>query len=185
MQPQGFQFQANSQGEIMNGPVGQDKAQTNFPQLRLATDLAKQGHYDEAIVALKTLLDDEPNNELALGLLAATYLQIGYHEKAVNVYETLLQVNAVNPLARFQLGLAHLNSGAAETALQTWEPLLDQEQDFMAHFHSALALLQLDRREQAETLLMHASRTMPVSHPLYPTLLELIVQYCHDGKAGE
>lgn len=86
-------------------------------------------------------------------------------------------MNAVNPLARFQLGMAHLSSGAAETALETWEPLLDQEEDFMAHFHSALALLQLGRREQAETLLMHASQTMPVSHPLYPKLLELVAQY--------
>lgn len=101
------------------------------------------------------------------------------------MYETLLQVNAVNPLARFQLGMAHLSSGAAETALETWEPLLDQEEDFMAHFHSALALLQLDRREQAEAMLMHASRAMPVSHPLYPKLLELVAQYCNDEKAGE
>lgn len=166
----------------MNGPVNQGNVQTKYPELRLATELAKQGHYDEAIVALKAMLEDEPGNELALGLLAAIYLQIGYHEKAVTVYETLLGVNADNPLARFQLGMAHLGSGAAETALETWKPLLNQEEDFMAHFHSALALLQLGREEQAEAMLMHASRTMPVAHPLYPKLLELIAQCGDDPK---
>jgi len=142
-------------------------------QLAKATEQVKEGNLDSAITTLKEILQEQPDQEIALGLLAAIYLQIGMTEKAVEHFEALLETSPNNPLARFQLGMARLSQGEPETALKTWEPLLAEKDDFMAHFHSSLALFELKRYQEAHDCIIQASRNMPSSHPLYPQLLDL------------
>lgn len=142
-------------------------------KLSMATDRIRDGHLDEAISTLKEILVHEPEHQICLGMLAAIYLQIGMHDKAIDTFKTLLLHHPNNPLAQFQLGVAQLGQGESAEALQTWSPLLADENDFMAHFHSALALLQLDQGHQAYEMLNIAAKRMPLSHPLYPQLLEL------------
>jgi tetratricopeptide (TPR) repeat protein len=145
-------------------------------QLADATEQVKEGNLEKAISSLKTILDNRPDHEIALGLLASIYLQIGMNEQAIKYYQALLNVNPDNPLARFQLGMAQLATGQPELALETWEPMLKLKNEFMANFHSALALLQLNRPQEALNQLLDAGRHMPSSHPLYPQLLELHAQ---------
>ncbi len=138
-----------------------------------AADLVRNGDLDNAIIALKAVLEQQPDQELATGMLAAIYLQIGLTDKAIELFETLLSNSPENPLARFQLGMARLSQGEQEAALETWQPLLAQENEFMAHFHSALALVELKRYQEALDFITHANQHMPTSHPLYPQLLDL------------
>lgn len=142
-------------------------------KLSAAAGLAKEGNLDEAISLLKEILAARPGNEISLGMLASIYLQIGMHEQAVEHFQTLLKANPRNPLARFQLGMARLSQGQPQAALDTWEPMLSLENEFMAHFHSALALIQLGRNAEAVDRLEQARQRMPESHPLFPRLLEL------------
>lgn len=145
-------------------------------QLADATEQAREGNLEEAISSLKIILEHRPDHEIALGLLASIYLQISMNEQAICCFHTLLKESPDNPLARFQLGMAQLTLGHPETALETWAPMLKLENEFMANFHSALALLELDRPQEALDRLDDAGRHMPSSHPLYPQLLELHAQ---------
>jgi tetratricopeptide (TPR) repeat protein len=147
--------------------------------LKTAAESAKCGNYDDAIAQLKQLLDEDRNNELAIGMLAAIYLQIGMHQRASSWYRKLRELSPDNPLARFQLGLTRLNQGMPGEALESWQPLLEKEGEFVAHFHSALALLQLDRREDAHQLLELAGQRMPTDHPLQPALTRLLAESGH------
>jgi len=132
----------------------------------------KQRHFDRAILGLKQFLSSHPDHELALGMLASAYVEIGMREAAQERYERLLEKYPGNTLARFQLGLLHLDTQPAQ-ALSVWEPLLAVEQEFMAHFHSALANVQLGNLPAARPLLEHAARYMPPDHPLRDQLVQL------------
>ena len=144
--------------------------------LALAIDCVRQGKLGDAIVYLKSRTSGGSTDEVATGLLAAIYMQIGLTDKAVDAYEELIAAYPDNSLARFQLGLAQLGRGARTEALSTWRPLLDQEEDFMAHFHSALALLELRRNDEARKMLDVARERMPTSHPLFPKALDLMAR---------
>jgi Tfp pilus assembly protein PilF len=151
--------------------------QNNLKQsLALATQQIKNDDLDQAIITLQEILAQDPNHEIATGLLASVYFQIGMHDRAVSLYRALLTNHPQNPLARFQLGLAQLSQGLPGDALATWEPMLENDTEFMAHFHAALALLQLGQPLDARERLAAVGRHMPGSHPLYPKLIELNAQ---------
>ncbi len=145
-------------------------------QLTQATEHVKEGNFDSAIINLKAILNQYPKHEISLGMLASVYLQIGMQKQAIDLYETLLQANPKNPLARLQLGMAKFNSGHPQQALSVWEPMLTMDKEFMANFHSAQALVQLGRDQEALNLLVNPRQHMPPSHPLYPQLLDLYAQ---------
>ncbi len=148
--------------------------ENDIQQLARATRSAKNSDYETAIVQLKSLLSEYPHHELATGMLAAIYLQIGMHQKASIWYRKLLALKPENSLARFQLGMTRLAQGMTAEAIDTWHPLLSIEDEFMAHFHSGLALLQLEHNDEAYALLTQAYQTMPCEHPLYPELVRLL-----------
>jgi tetratricopeptide (TPR) repeat protein len=128
--------------------------------------------YETAIPGLKDYLSTYPGHEIATGLLAAAYFQLGLPQRARELYEQLLARFPTNALARFQLGLLHLSQDP-QAALDVWQPLLGREEDFMAHFHAALAHLQLRETDRALPLLEHAGKYMPATHPLWAQLQHL------------
>ena len=134
--------------------------------LRTLIEAVRAGRFEPAIEGLKTFLSVQPRNEIATGLLAASYFQIGLLDRAQALYERVLELNPLNALARFQLGMTQLSLRAPRAALTTWEPLLETQNEFMARFHSALAHLELGERGPARTLLDEAAKNMPASHPL-------------------
>jgi Flp pilus assembly protein TadD len=142
----------------------------------LLADAAREvrlGRFDEAIAHLKRLLDTEPRNEIALGMLAGIYAQIGLHDRAIEQYRRVLVVNPGNPLARFQLGLSQLQSGRPADALETWHATQVEESDYLVHHFSGIALLDLGRNDEARAILDQAQRHMPANHTLYPQLVAL------------
>ena len=155
-------MKTNSQSD----PKTAEKSPEYLSQLSLSTDLAKKGHYDEAIVNLKALLNNHTGDEVATGLLAAIYMQIGMDERAIELYDSILVDNPNNPLVRFQKGMAHLRNGSPEDALSTWEPLLSNDEDFMTQFHAGAAFLQINDTERAKDSLQKAKKNIPANHPL-------------------
>lgn len=154
-------------------------------KLLAATESAKQGGLDDAIIRMKEILAAHPRHELSLGMLASIYLQIGMHRQAEVHFEALLADHPDNPLARFQLGMTHLAEQRPEKALEIWEPMLENENEFMANFHSALALIQLERPTEAYPLVERAGKHMPANHPLHSKLLEIRSQLkiLHDKRS--
>lgn len=141
-----------------------------------ATECAKTEDLENAVVLLKQILDEVPHHEVTMGMLASIYLQIGMHRQSIELFENLLAKYPKNPLARFQLGMARLTGGEPQEALDAWAPMLQMENEFMANFHSALALMQLGRFEEALPLIERARSHMPDAHPLYSKLMEIRAQ---------
>lgn len=148
-------------------------------ELAPLVEAMRRADFDSAIAGLKTYLERYPGHEVALGMFAAAYFQIGLKDRAQPLYEELLRHHPENALARFQLGLLHLANDPG-TALEIWDPLLQVEEEFMAHFHAALAHLQLRQAERALPLLEHAGRYMPGGHPLQAQLQELRASIARD-----
>lgn len=146
-------------------------------------EAVRAGNYDVAIAGLKAILQAHPGHEIATGLLAASYFQIGLRDQARVLYEQLVAEHPANALARFQLGLLR-SSDDPRAALSIWEPLLEADEEFMAHFHSALAHIQLGDPAAAEALLEHAARYMPASHPLREQLNQLRESLAHGGNGS-
>jgi predicted Zn-dependent protease len=142
--------------------------------LSRAAACAKQGDLEAAMAHLKELLAAEPDNELGNGMLAGIYAQLNMPERATTCFEKVLTVNPRNVLARFQLGLLQLNSGKPGEAVATFRPNLADDREFLAHFYSAVALLELQEVDQARVLLEHVERHMPRNHNLYPQLQNLL-----------
>ena len=64
-----------------------------------ATKFAKLGDFEQAIVRLKTLLEAEPEHEVATGMLASIYAQLGMADRAIGFYQKTLAINPGNSLA--------------------------------------------------------------------------------------
>jgi tetratricopeptide (TPR) repeat protein len=151
---------------------------TSRPDVRealgLAAACAKRGDLEGAIVHLKEVLRAEPEHEIAHGMLGGIYAELKLPERATSCYERVLALNPRNVLARFHLGLLQLTNRRPQEALETLRPNLSDKTEFLAHFYSGLALLELKRAEEARALLQQAAQRMPTDHQLYPQLQELL-----------
>lgn len=156
-------------------------ADTSRAELAPLVEAVRRADYAFAIEQLKAFLDSHPDHEIAAGLLAASYFQLGMHERARTLYERLLVVHPENALVRFQLGLLRSSDDPRE-ALGLWAPLLSAPGEFMAHFHSALACLQLNDKAAAKRLLERAALHMPQSHPLRAQLDQLLATHAASPK---
>lgn len=141
--------------------------------LQQATTFLRSGNKEEAMETLKQLLSDSPGHELGGGMLASIYAELGMSEQAITLYQEVLTQHPDNPLARFQWGLILFSRDQFADALAVWEPLRASADDFMAHFQSALAMLKLNRLDEARDLLARAASRMPQTHVLRPHLEEL------------
>lgn len=144
--------------------------------LGLAAACTKRGDLEAAMGHAKTVLSLDPGNEIALGLLSGIYVQLNLRDRAESCLRKILAVNSHNMLARYQLGLLQFEGGQPQAALDTWAPALEDDKEFMCHFHSALALLQLQKPQPARPLLEHCAPRIPRNHELYPRLQELLEQ---------
>jgi tetratricopeptide (TPR) repeat protein len=138
--------------------------------LRPLIDAMKAEQYDVAVEGLKKFLTLYPDHEVGTGLLASAYFQIGLVDRAQPLYERLVATYPLNALARFQLGMLRFTQREFRQAIEIWQPLLGAEDEFMAHFHSALAYLQLGETAAARPLLQRAAQTVPLNHPLAPQI---------------
>jgi tetratricopeptide (TPR) repeat protein len=144
--------------------------------LGLAATSAKQGDLEAAMGHARKVLSLDPGNEIGLGLLAGIYMQLNLRDRAESCLREVLSAHPRNVLARYQLGLMQFEAGQLQAALDTWAPALEDDEEFMCHFHSALALLQLKKPQPARALLEHCAPRIPRNHELYPRLQELLEQ---------
>jgi tetratricopeptide (TPR) repeat protein len=142
--------------------------------LGLAAACAKRGDLEGAMVHLKEVLRIEPDHEIANGMLGGIYAELKMPGRAIASYEHVLATNPRNVLARFQLGLLQLADGRPQDAVETLRPNLADNTEFLAHFYSAIALLELRKNDEARILLQRAATRMPPDHQLYPQLKDLL-----------
>jgi tetratricopeptide (TPR) repeat protein len=142
--------------------------------LQQATAHASAGDFEQAIIDLKALLEIDPAHEIGQGMLGAIYAQLNMRERAMACFRRVLEKNPSNALARLHLGLLQLSSAQLDEAIETFQASLGSPGDYLVHFHSGLALLQLQKPAQARKLLENAAQRMPKGHALYPQLQTLL-----------
>jgi tetratricopeptide (TPR) repeat protein len=153
-----------------NMPTARESSANVQEALGAAAACVTRGDFEAALSQLKALLALDPRHELATGMLAGLYAELKMPDRARHYYEQVLRLNPANALARFQLGLLQFESGQPQEALETWQPAVANTEDYLTHFHCALALLELERRDEARRLLERAGQYMPRDHLLYPQL---------------
>jgi len=146
---------------------------TEFDTLGAAAACVKRGDFETALTHLKALLAGNPRHELANGMLAGLYAQLKMPDRARHYFEQVLRLNPANVLARFQLGLLHLETGQPRDALEAWQSKPPSPEDYLTHFYSAVALLELNRPDEAKVRLLQAAQHMPADHRLHPELQRL------------
>jgi tetratricopeptide (TPR) repeat protein len=133
----------------------------------------KAGDLDEAMAALKDLLDRDPENEVALGLLAALWCDLGMHERGAEGFGKLLGRNPGNPLTRIQLGLSQRAAGRRDLALATWKPAVEAD-EVAALYWSGLVHYENGALDEARRVLARAAAVTGPDHPFYPAVQRLL-----------
>lgn len=145
--------------------------------LRRAQRYARHNNAEGVEEVTLKVLDESPDDLVALGMLAAARFQSGRPAEAIDVYERALQIDPGQRLMRFQLGLSQAALGRNEAAVDTWAPLLEgDDSEFMAHFQTAQALVALGRADEAQPLFLVARQRMPSVHPMSELLDKIVAR---------
>lgn len=91
--------------------------------LHLALQASGTGQHENAVLLLKRLLAQEPENTRALYLLGAEHAQIGLYDRAKEEIRKAIDLDPSMHAARFQLGLLHISSGEVSSGLEVLAPL--------------------------------------------------------------
>jgi tetratricopeptide (TPR) repeat protein len=134
--------------------------------LKRARRYARSGNSAGVENVMQQLLSDEPDDTVSLGMLGAALFQSGRAAEAIDAFSRALRVDPDLALIRYQLGLAQAALAQHNEALDSWQTLLDDKNEFMAHYQSALGLLALGKVLEAGHLIETARKRMPQEHPL-------------------
>lgn len=145
--------------------------------IRRAKRYAQHRNTAGVIDVSQRLLQDLPDDTVALALLGAALFQAGRPAEAIDAYTRALDVDPDLVLIRYQLGLAQAALARHDEALTSWQPLLDDDEDYMAHYQSALALLATGRPVEAAPLVAMAHKRMPRDHLLCGELDKLASRF--------
>src|SRR6266851_2513475 len=141
--------------------------------LSSAVTHVKAGDLDDALTTLKELLERDPKNEIALGLLAAIWCDLGLVQKGTQGLKELLARDPGNPLARIQLGLTQRADGKPELALATWKQGVEAG-DIGALYWSAVVKYENGAAEEALKMLTRAAALTGPAHPLHQAVQQLL-----------
>ena len=148
-----------------------------------ARRLARRGNAQGVIDTLLPLVSEKSDDPVLLALYGAARFQTGDLPRAIEAFDRTLAADPSHQLARFQLGLALAGLPEHQAAVAAWAPLLDNDTEFMAHFHSAQSFLALGRSENAGPLLATARQRMPREHPLSDELDKTMARHMTGGHA--
>jgi serine/threonine protein kinase len=105
--------------------------------------------HEQAILSFKRAIALEPTLHEAHNQLAYLYYHIGLLDKAWQEFEQTLTLNPSETLARFGFGLIHLCRANYEDALAVFKTVPQEANPGMVDGATAMALLLLDRVEEA------------------------------------
>ncbi|MCB1069642.1 MAG: tetratricopeptide repeat protein [Kiritimatiellae bacterium] len=108
-------------------------------RLMLAQVLIDSGLLEDALVAAKWILEDDPYSEEGHRIAATAFINLGRTEKALMHLDRLVLLNRDNMLSRNALGQAYLELGRINEALKVFEEVKQTDpSNSQAHFYSAV-----------------------------------------------
>jgi tetratricopeptide (TPR) repeat protein len=91
--------------------------------LHVALHANQQGRTQDAIEALKKILERDADDAKAIYMLGALHAEIGMTDQAVTEMARAVELDPSLVTAHFQLGLLHYMASRYEDAANAWEPL--------------------------------------------------------------
>lgn len=133
---------------------GADMPETNINR---ATALKALNRNPEALDAVSLILKSDPEHPGALSVRGGILVDSGEYEEALRDINASLRLRSGFPKTHFNRGLALYRTGKYSQALQAFEqasvtenvPPQSQTDPFLLHYHRAMALVELDRDEEA------------------------------------
>jgi tetratricopeptide (TPR) repeat protein len=83
----------------------------------------------QGIMILRQILEEDPENEMAIFNLGTLSVQSGQYEKARDYFENLVGINPKNAQAQFYLGLSYYNLNQKDKARKQFELVKGMEED--------------------------------------------------------
>ena len=144
------------------------------------------GKTDKAIAEVQKLIDADPKDAQAYGMMAELYQSIGQKEKALEIYNKVLEIDPENPYIHLSLADYYRSNGEKEKSVEELKKAfgnkkLDIEtkiQILVSYY--ALIELHPEMKEQAlemGLLLIEANPEDPRSHAIYGEFLIQDKQY--------
>jgi tetratricopeptide (TPR) repeat protein len=97
----------------------------------------------KGILMLKEVIEEDPNNELALLNLGLFSMQSGQYEKAIDRFKILISVNPKNGEAKIFLGQSYAGLGKNQEARKIFEEVIKNETDSLLQMAAKEYLSQL------------------------------------------
>jgi tetratricopeptide (TPR) repeat protein/Zn-dependent protease len=147
----------------------------SITQLRLRCRLYYQAQdYDRALSDCQISLAQAPDNPISLELHGQILTGLGQYEAAIAVYETLLKNHPGYYWVRVQVGRLLGQLGGHDAELAVYETVLaERSDDVDVLYLQALTLIELDRSDEAKTVLGQILTIAPEHQFAQTTLAEL------------
>jgi tetratricopeptide (TPR) repeat protein len=144
------------------------------------------GKTDKAIAEVQKLIDADPKDAQAYGMMAELYQSIGQKEKALEIYNKVLEIDPENPYIHLSLADYYRSNGEKEKSVEELKKAfgnkkldIDTKFQILASYY-ALIELHPEMREQAlemSLLLIEANPEDPRAHAVYGDFLIQDKQY--------
>jgi len=145
--------------------------------LEEASGYCKTQQFDLALPILKEAISRYPDNEIMLGLLASTYLELSMVEQAEKLYQDIIRLNPKNYLALHQLGFIFFKRQDWALALEQWQSVIQQPADFLTKYYAALAYGEMGEPSLSKEWATKALAAAPQNHPVYPEIEKFLSHF--------
>lgn len=108
-----------------------------------ASDLIRQGNAEAAIVKLRTLLEDKPDDEIGLSMLGSSLLRTGKSDEALQAFTQAVEAHPGSFAALGDLAYAQMEAGQNDLARKSFADALSLNNNFYQG-HCFLSKLQFE-----------------------------------------
>jgi len=144
------------------------------------------GKTDKAIGEVQKLIDADPKDAQAYGMLAELYQNMGQKEKALEIYNKVLEIDPENPYIHLSLADYYRSNGDKDKSVEELKKAfsnkkldIDTKIQILASYF-ALVELHPEMKDQAQEmcrLLIEANPEEPRAHAVYGDFLNIDKQY--------
>ena len=144
------------------------------------------GKTDKAIAEVQKLIDADPKDAQAFGMLAELYQNIGQQDKALEIYNKVLEVDPENPYIHLSLADFYRSNGEKEKSIEELKKAFGNKKldidTKIQILRSYYALIELhpemnDQALEMSKILIETNPDEPVAHAVYGDFLVQDKQY--------
>ena len=153
--------------------------------LHLAIKASEKGLHKEALEELHLCLEGDPENAIAIFLLAAEHAEIGMYDRAKEEMTRALELDPGIEMAYIQLGLIYGQEGDNDSAVKLWKELEQKTEDpSLASISKGLIKLTEGEQDEASAALRNGME-LNKSNPSLNVMVENILNSLGLSSEGD